>query len=294
MRGTGEEGADTVGRTVDLIRIASWNVGRRSDAWRILLDSGVDVALLQEAQPPPPHLAERVEVDPAPWTTAGSSSGRRWRAAVARFSDRVRIRPWPIASIADAGPEELAVSRPGTLAVADATLPLTGEIITLASVYGAWEEPVASVGSSWIYADASVHRLISDLSALVGRQRGHKIIVAGDLNVLRGYGEWGSLYWKARYDTVFGRMEALGLPFVGPRAPEGGRPPDPWPSELPRGSKTVPTFRTALARPETASRQLDFVFASGSLTHRLRVRALNGPEEWGPSDHCRILVELRE
>jgi hypothetical protein len=42
--------------------------------------------------------------------------------------------------------------------------------------------------SSWIHADASVHRLISDLSVLIGRQRGHKIIVAGDLNVLYGYG----------------------------------------------------------------------------------------------------------
>ena len=136
-----------------------------------------------------------------------------------------------------------------------------------------------SVAPSWIYADASVHRLISDLSVLIGRQRGHKIIVTGDLNVLYGYGEGESRYWKARYDTVFSRMEALGLPLVGPSLPEGGRPPDPWPSELPPGSKTVPTFRTAAARPETATRQLDFVFASDSLTDRLRVRALNAPEE---------------
>jgi hypothetical protein len=33
-------------------------------------------------------------------------------------------------------------------------------------------------------------------------QRGHKIIAAGDLNVLYGYVEGGSQYWKARYDTV--------------------------------------------------------------------------------------------
>ncbi len=143
-----------MGRTADLIRIMSWNVGRRSDAWRTLLDSGTDVAMLQEAQPPPPALGKHVEVDSAPWATAGSSSGRQWWAAVARFSDRVRIRPWPLASITDAGPEELAVSRPGTLTVADATLPSTGEVVTLASIYGAWETPMASSGSSWIYADA--------------------------------------------------------------------------------------------------------------------------------------------
>lgn len=104
----------------DVVKIVSWNVGRRSDAWRVLLDSGVDLALLQEAKPPPPALAGRVEVDPAPWATAGSSAHRPWRAAVARFSDRVRMRPWPVAPVAEAGPGELAVSRPGTLAVADA------------------------------------------------------------------------------------------------------------------------------------------------------------------------------
>lgn len=278
----------------DVIRMMSWNIGRRSDAWQTLLDSNIDLGLLQEALPPPLALAKHIEVDPAPWNTAGSSSNRPWRAAVAKFSDRVQMHPWPLASITEASSAELAVSRSGTLAVADVTLPETGEVLTLASMYGAWEKPLAAFGSSWIYADASVHRLISDLSVLIGRQRGHKIIAAGDLNVLRGYGEGGSQYWKARYDTIFSRMEALGLPLVGPYAPEGGRPPDPWPSELPRISTTVPTFRTAAARPETASRQLDFVFASKSLKHRLRTYALNAAEEWGPSDHCRILIELRE
>lgn len=59
-------------------------------------------------------------------------------------------------------------------------------------------------------------------------------------NVLYGYGEGGSQYWKACYDTVFSRMEALGLPLVGPYAPEGGRLPDPWSSELPCNSTTIP------------------------------------------------------
>jgi endonuclease/exonuclease/phosphatase family metal-dependent hydrolase len=276
-------------------RIVSWNIGRRSDVWRSLLDSGVDVGLLQEAQRPPPELERQIEIDSAPWNTAGYSRNRLWRSVVAKFSDRVQVRPRPLASTADArSNEQIAVSRQGTLAVADMTLPSTGEVITLASMYGAWERPVKSAGASWIYADASVHRLISDLSALIGRQRGHKIIAAGDLNVLYGYGEGGSQYWKARYETVFSRMEALGLPLVGPYAPEGGRSPDPWPAELPWNSTTVPTFRTAVARPETASRQLDFVFASNSLRDRLQVYALNAPEEWGPSDHCRILIELRE
>jgi hypothetical protein len=179
----------------------------------------------------------------------------------------------------------------GTLAVADVVVGTTGEVITVVSMYGAWETPAKDTASQWMYADASVHRLISDLSALIGHQRNHKIIAAGDLNILYGYGERGSAYWKARYDTIFARMAALGLPFVGPQAPEGGQA-NPWPDELPQESKNVPTFRTRRLEPETATRQLDFVFASTSLRDRLRVRAMNRANEWGPSDHCRLLIEL--
>ncbi len=39
----------------------------------------------------------------------------------------------------------------------------------------------------------------------------------------------------------------------------------PWPDELPPDSKNVPTFRTRINQPETATRQLDFVFASEAL-----------------------------
>ena len=79
------------------------------------------------------------------------------------------------------------------------------------------EKPHPTTGSSsWIYADAAVYRLISDISVFVGHQSGHRILAAGDLNILHGYGESGSVYWASRYATVFDRMRALGLSFVGP------------------------------------------------------------------------------
>ena len=34
----------------------------------------------------------------------------------------------------------------------------------------------------------------------------------------------------------------------------------------------------------------DFVFASEGMADSIQVRALNGVEEWGPSDHCRIEI----
>ena len=98
-----------------------------------------------------------------------------------------------------------------------------GEAFFAVSMYGVWERPHELTRSTWIVADGSVHRLISDLSALVGQQYGHRILAAGDLNILRGYGEGGSMYCASRYETVFARMKALGLPFVGPQAPGGRR-----------------------------------------------------------------------
>jgi hypothetical protein len=272
------------------MRLLSWNMAHREVHWRdVTADGEVDVALLQEAVPPPagavhetvPALSER-------WVTAGGD--RPFCAAIARLSERVNLKPIPTRRLGDAGPDELAVSLPGTLTAAEVT-EASGERIIVASIYGAWASPIPWRQGSWIYADASVHQLISDLSALVASQRGHKILVAGDLNVLYGHGEHGSDYWRARYETVFTRMTAIGLPFVGPQHPNGEQC-TPWPAERPTNSKNVPTFRTRKTDPSSATRQLDFVFASMDLVERLRVRACNAADGWGPSDHCRIEIEL--
>jgi len=108
------------------------------------------------------------------------------------------------------------VSRPGTLAAALVT-PRDGESFHAVSMYAVWETPNECTRSEWIFADGSVHR----------------IVAAGDLNIYRGYGGRGSAYWVGRYETVFARMAALGLPFVGPQLPNG-RPADPRPGRDPQ------------------------------------------------------------
>ena len=97
--------------------------------------------------------------------------------------------------------------------------------------------------------------------------------------------------WAARYTTVFDRMRALGLSFVGPQAPAGRRA-DPWPDELPRTSHNVPTYYTNHQMPATATRQLDFVFASKGLAEQCQVSARNEPDAWGPSDHCQVHIVM--
>ena len=270
------------------MKIVSWNIAGSHEPWRRLIDMDADIALLQEAGKPP-EVAACIDVNPGPWRTAPSGWHLPWRTAVVRLSKRVQVEWIETKAIEDAASGELAVSHPGTLAAATVTPP-DGEPIVVVSMYAPWRKPHTLAGGSWIVSDASAHRVVSDLSLLLGRQQGHRIVAAGDLNILHGHGDYGSAYWAARYQTVFTRMEALGLPFVGPQAPHGGRQADPWPDELPRESLNVPTHYSDA--PATATRQLDFVFASKALAHSLSVRALNEPDQWGPSDHCRLEIEV--
>ena len=49
--------------------------------------------------------------------------------------------------------------------------------------------------------------------------------------------------------------------------------------------------RTAREDSSMAWRRLDYVFASASIAGSVTVQALNGPAQWGPSDHCRLVIE---
>ena len=45
-----------------MLRIVSWNINQCTEPWHELVNSGVDVALFQEAKPPP-DTASLLEVD---------------------------------------------------------------------------------------------------------------------------------------------------------------------------------------------------------------------------------------
>jgi exonuclease III len=217
---------------------------------------------------------------------------RPFRTAVVGLSTRITLRGRPTVDLGATGGDALKVARQGSVTVADVTF--GGESLTCISAYAAWENALHDPPRARpeIFADGSAHRLISDISALMPEPR-HRVVVAGDFNILRGYGEDGDAYWGRRYESVFTRMEALGLRFVGPSAPHG-RQAEPWPAELPRDSTNVPTYHSTRQTPATATRQLDFVFVSEVLADRVSVRAINEIEEWGPSDHCRVVIDVAQ
>ena len=92
--------------------------------------------------------------------------------------------------------------------------------------------------------------------------------------------------------TVWERMDALGLEFLGPQAPHG-RSAESAPADVPADTKNVPTVHYRGRGPETAVNQVDYAFASRGFHEKVSVRAMNGVREWGPSDHCRLMIEVK-
>ncbi len=288
--------------------VVSWNVGKKHEPWRQLLRMNADVALLQEAGQVPSDVADKVDTGPVEhWDSHVWNShwyeGRfkklfdRWPMVV-KLSDRVEVE-WfkQVSPIGWTEQDEVAVSGIGTIAAARVT-PRDGstEPFIAVSMYARWIGTHPSVKTAWSfgYADSSVHRIISDLSAFIGHEnpQTHRILAAGDLNIAHGYGDGGDPYWEARYRSVFERMAAIGLEFMGPQAPNGRQAETPATGE-PEDSRNIVTYYLPGKNPETASNnQLDYAFASRGFHEDITVRAMNSVEEWGASDHCRLLIEI--
>ena len=111
--------------------------------------------------------------------------------------------------------------------------------------------------------------------------------------MIYGATEDNRLALPARDRTVTDRMTALGMEFLGPQCPDGRRA-SPTPYGLPPDTRNVPTYYSPGRSPKSAQNQLDYVFASRGFHDSVKVRAMNGIEEWGASDHCRLLIEIAD
>ncbi len=287
------------------LTLVSWNIAKRHEPWRQLLQMDADVALLQEASSPPSDVASRVDTGPEEhWNSHAWNSrwyeGRfeklfdRWPMVV-KLSNRVKVE-WfkQVSPISEVREDEVAVSGIGTIAAARVISQAAPPFIAV-SMYARWIRPHPSTSSNWSvgYQDGSTHRIISDLSAFIGSAEpsAHRILAAGDLNMIHGATDDNRLEIPARARTVTDRMDALGMEFLGPQQP-AGRQACPTPQGLLPDTRNVPTYYTTSQSAATAQNQLDYVFASRGFHQSVKVRALNGVAEWGASDHCRLLIEI--
>ena len=286
-------------------KIVCWNINKLRKPWKQLVKMDADVALLQEAGKVPNGVADRVETgsaehwDPHVWNSRWFE-GRFKRLydrfpMVVKLSDRVQVE-WfkQVSPISETMEDEIAVSGIGTIAAARVTPPDAPPFIAV-SMYARWIRPHPSTKSKWSVgnADVSAHRIISDISAFIGNfdPSTHRILAAGDLNMIYEGTDDVPSAPMSRDGSVFHRMDALGLKLIGPKYP-GGRQAHPTPPGLPPDTRNVPTYHTVRRSPETAQLQLDYAFASPGFHKSVKVRAMNSVEEWGASDHCRLLIEV--
>ena len=287
-----------------MTKVVCWNMGYKRESWRRLVRMGADVALLREPCRVPREIADRVEIEPRnhweAWDSCHSPEKNlrpHRRPRIAKLSDRVKV-DWfkPVPLLDPISEHEIAVSDVHTVAAARVS-PLGGnsEPFIVVSMYAHWKAPHPAIGHrNAIMPDVSAHRIVSDLSTFVADpdRVPHRVLAAGDLNMDYGWRQSGDQpLMYARCRTVWDRLETLGFKYMGPRYPNGRRAAPP-PEHAPADTKNVPTHHSPQSSPAKARLQLDHVFASRGFHESIKTRALNEVDEWGPSDHARLWIEV--
>lgn len=276
------------------IRVVSWNIDKRRDPWFELAGMAsrgeADLALLQEAREPPSEIADRFRYKNDALKLMLLD---RWPLVV-QLSDNVEVEWFRQIPVQGWGcsDREIEVSGIGTMAVARVVPHGRAEEAFLAvSMYARWTFAHPITGKRpGKHADISAHRILCDLQSFMDYldPSHYPMLAAGDLNLCYGAVESP---WYARERVVWDRFKALGLEFLGPQVPNG-RAASSTPPESSENTRDVPTYHTKQQTPGGANRQLDYAFASRGFHETVTVRALNGVQEWGPSDHCRLLIEV--
>ena len=277
------------------IRIVSWNIAKRRKPWFELAEMArrgeADLALLQEAGEPPSEIADRFRYENE---SLESALLDKWPLVV-QLSDKVGVEWFRQVPVKGWGcsDREIEVSGIGTMAVARVVPCGQAEEAFLAvSMYArwTWAHPIYTVKRLGKHADISAHRILCDLQSFMDYldPSRYPMLAAGDLNLC--YGATKSR-WYARERVVWDRFKALGLEFLGPQLPNGRAASSILPKS-PEDTRDVPTYHTNRQKPAEANQQLDYAFATRGLHETVTVRALNCVEEWGSSDHCRLLIEV--
>ncbi len=276
------------------MRIVTWNMNHcqrsessRARAWAYLRDGlRADVALVQEAQPPP-GLAQCV------YRPIDAANPRyNWGSAIVVFNPDLELRARPrIAASQFPRGDEVHDSHPGTTAIAD-IVDRDGNVqLTAVSLYGQW----AYMPDGEFFAAPTLHRIFSDLSSLLLRADPPRVLLAGDFNAttqVAADGPWSKLE-IAEAELTFGRARALGLHDVMEHTRANRASLDPCSCAGPKPCAHVRTYRNR-NRSQSRPTQLDYMFTTPPLLAEVTSCAVvDDAAAWALSDHCPIVVDLR-
>jgi hypothetical protein len=275
------------------VRVVTWNlnratwqsrknfrtaVGHAHAAWTELGALKVDVALLQEAMPPPLDLASAPDAtipegsDREDWRSLPGPA-RWWCSAIAAWGPG--LRPLP----EEGRVEPLWVSQKGAYAVG--LVEGRSKPIIVASVYALWDYGWLPSGSKPKYAHTSLHRAVSDLTPVLDTaSHGMSVVLAGDFNTSS---QFPSPHREA-FRTVHDRLAGLGLHNVAIR-PDGedlaGCPCDDDPC------RHVRSYEGAIPYQD------DYVYVSADLARGAKLVGFDQSEPAkAVSDHLPLVVDL--
>lgn len=259
------------------LTVVSWNVNRRKGTWDTIQGLGDDVVLLQEASKTGLEAASGYRVIPPPtddWKIAGG--GGAAATAIAVLNPDLVFEPIPLAALGQGGGEILESSHPGQFTAI--RVPFGTGSLVLVSLYAIWKGP---------FADATLHRAISDLTPLLGK--GTEMLVMGDMNVFRGYTLGDGDSTLKRYNAVFDRFESLELHLLGPF---GAEPLAGCPCSDGSDCRHVRTYRH-LNKVDSPALQLDFAFGTPGLGRSMAsCQVLDHDIWWAMSDHAPIRITV--
>ncbi len=256
------------------MKIVSWNMQNKKESWRFLVTQhqDYDFAFVGEACVPPGSARRSANaagwnVPYETWDLQPGETRRKYRQEILGIRDG-----WTIARL-------------DRNQVVDAAQPAVSDRVD--RIFRRWHRAaVATKDESelCLVCVVSGHSQAQSLPSIVSGVRsvlemqGHNgampMIVAGDLTTN-----------ETKSKAMFAEMHRIGLTWAGPCGANyihvSGRKAD------------------QRETPATAHRHLNHVFVSEQLADRVTVSALNDPDEkhpnwWGPSDHCRILIEVAE
>ncbi len=242
------------------MKIVSWNMQNLKRSWDFLVDQhqDADFAFVQEACTPTRYVREHAahwDIPHALWQVRP----RKYQQEVLRIAGDWDIERIKRDSIPGLGMFGERLLNPRFRAVAVAGRQAEPDVCLICVITG----PKHSLRL------ADTVRAIRRTLCWEFRGAEMPLIVAGDLTTN-----------PSRTPETFKAMAEIGMFRVGADAPNYIQ-------------------KSLKEQPKDARRHLNHVFVSERLADRVSVTTLNDPDEnsaafWGPSDHCRILIEVDE
>ena len=240
------------------MKIVAWNMQNKRDSWQFLIDrhQDYDFALVQEACTPPRYVRQNAADWDIPYER-WEVKPKRYKQEVLRIADGWSFNRIDRDTISADAPAGTRLIRPRWRAAAVVSRPQAQSICLLCVVSG--EQHSRRLANTVLAVRKTLRRGLFNPDV--------PMIVAGDLTTD-----------VDRTPATFVDMEQIGLYRVGPE-----------------GANFI--NKPTRERPQDAWRTLNHVFVSADLIDRVRAVALNDPDDtspeyWGPSDHCRIQIEI--